>query len=179
MRARRGTGSARAQKCLFLLQVPDGCFMKWLFLFAFLGALISLTCCSRGRVVIPAHPVQPDYRPLTPSSIVFQLGHELFSLSEDVYYSGNFGIFATNPLHDSIFIDLAPVSRYGDTVVSQEGTVIYSDRGNPFEFDEVIATLVYSGDSISGSFSGIADSSAGYAPYPKITGTFSNVPPKP
>jgi len=152
--------------------------MKGLLFYALMGALISLASCSRGRVVIPAHPIQPNYKPLSPASIVFQLGNALISLNEHVYYSGNFEIFATNPLHDSILIDLASVSGSGDTVFSQGGTVIYSERGSPSEFDEVTAMVIFSGDSISGSFSGAGYSGTGNVVYDTISGTFSNVPPQ-
>jgi hypothetical protein len=152
--------------------------MKGQLLLCLAGAVIYLTSCSKGKVVIPAHPIQPDFKPLSPASVVFQLGNELLSLSENVYYSGNMEISATNPLHDTIFIDLASGLRSGDTILSQGGTAVYSERGNPSEFDEVSATVIFSGDSISGSFSGVGYSSSGIVPYATISGTFSNVPPK-
>src|ERR1700683_3974699 len=113
--------------------------MKILLLLSFIGALISLTSCSRGRVVIPAHIIHPDFQPLVTSSVVFQIGPELFSLGENVYYSGNIEISASDPLRDSIVIDLASGSWSGDTMYSQGGTLIYHHRGNPYEFNEVTA----------------------------------------
>jgi hypothetical protein len=120
--------------------------MKRLLLLLFTGALISLTSCSRGRVVIPAHIIHPNFQPLVTSSVVFQIGPELFALDENVYYSGNIEIAASDPLRDSIVIDLASGS--------------------------------WSGDTISGSFSGAGYSTTGGVAFAKISGTFSNVPPQ-
>jgi hypothetical protein len=153
--------------------------MKRLLLLLFTGALISLTSCSRGRVVIPAHIIQPNFQPLVTSSVVFQLGNEPFSLNENVYYSGNIEISASNPLRDSIVIDLEADSAWsGDTMYSQGGTAVYHYRGNPFQFNDVRATVIYSGDTISGSFSGTGYSTTGSVAFAKISGTFSNVPPQ-
>jgi hypothetical protein len=154
--------------------------MKGLLLLLYVGALICLTSCSKGRVVIPAHPIHPNFQPLVTSSVVFQLGQEPFSLNENVYYSGNIEISASNPLRDSIVIDLSSGSSWsGNTRFSQGGTAIYHYRGNPFEFNNVTATVIYSGDTISGSFSGTGYSSTGDSiPFPAISGTFSNVPPQ-
>jgi hypothetical protein len=152
--------------------------MKRLLLLLFTGALISLTSCSRGRVVIPAHIIHPNFQPLVTSSVVFQIGPELFALDENVYYSGNIEISASDPLRDSIVIDLASGSWSGDTMYSQGGTLIYHHRGNPYEFNEVTAVVISSGDTISGSFSGAGYSTTGSVAFAKISGTFSNVPPQ-
>lgn len=162
--------------------------MKRVLLLSLAGALISLTSCSRGRIVIPAHPIPPQSQPLTAPSVVFQLDHEPFSLSEDVYYKGNIGgiagdfpigIFASNPLQDSILIDLASGYAFsGDTMYTLGGKLFYHYRGNFLEFNEVTATVIYSGDTISGYFSGTGYSDTGSAPVGKISGSFLNVPPQ-
>lgn len=152
--------------------------MRRLLLIPF-GALISLTNCTRSRPLIPASNIQRNIQAPATASVVFQLGHEPFSLNENVYYSGNIGISASNPLQDNILINLAPGSSWsGDTMLSQGGTLIYHHRGNTFEFDGVTAIVIYSGDTISGSFTGVGDSATGSNPFAKISGTFSNVPPQ-
>jgi hypothetical protein len=144
-----------------------------------IGALISLTSCTRSRPLIPAGNIQRNIQAPSVATVVFQLDHEPFSLGEDVYYSGNIEISASNPLRDNISINLASgYSLSGDTVFAQGGTVIFRHRGNPFEFNEITAMVIYSGDTISGTFTGVADSAAGSNPYANISGTFSNVPPQ-
>lgn len=158
-------------------------YMIGLLLFSLTGAVICLGGCTRGRVVIPAHYIQPDYKPLSPASVVFLLGNppfgnELLSFTDNVYHSGNIDIVASDPIHDTIFIDLAPISQSGDTVFAQGGSVIYSEQGNPSDFDKVTGMVVYSGDTVSGTFSGVGFAGTGSPLYDTISGTFSYVPPQ-